>query len=102
MRNIILGIVNDRLRELNKQIKSDCELSFVTTADRDGRRTYRRSVVLLLQRAIYDVYGSMTQLRSEKAIIVSLRKQWSVQTANRKNIMKIQTYKAAEKTVRKA
>lgn len=60
--DIILGIVNGRLRELNKQIKSDCELSFVTTADRDGRRTYRRSVVLLLQRAIYDVYGSMTQL----------------------------------------
>lgn len=60
--DIILGIVNGRLRELNKKIKSDCELSFVTTADRDGKRTYRRSVVLLLQRAIYDVYGSMTQL----------------------------------------
>ena len=60
--DIILGFVNGRLRELNKKIKSDCELSFVTTADRDGRRTYRRSVVLLLQRAIYDVYGSMTQL----------------------------------------
>lgn len=60
--DIILGIVNGRLRELNKKIKSDCELSFVMTADRDGRRTYRRSVVLLLQRAIYDVYGSMTQL----------------------------------------
>lgn len=60
--DIILGIVNGRLRELNKKIKSDCELSFVTTADRDGRRTYRRSVVLLLQRAIYDVYGSMTPL----------------------------------------
>ena len=60
--DIILGIVNGRLRELNKKIKSDYELSFVTTADRDGRRTYRRSVVLLLQRAIYDVYGSMTQL----------------------------------------
>lgn len=60
--DIILGIVNGRLRELNKKIKSDCELSFVTTADRDGRRTYRRSVVLLLQRAIYDVYGSTTQL----------------------------------------
>ena len=60
--DIILGIVNGRLRELNKKIKSDCELSFVTTADRYGRRTYRRSVVLLLQRAIYDVYGSMTQL----------------------------------------
>ena len=60
--DIILGIVNGRLRELNKKIKSDCELSFVTTADRDGRRTYRRSVVLLLQRAIYDVFGCITQL----------------------------------------
>lgn len=60
--DIILGIVNGRLRELNKKIKSDGELSFVTTADRDGRRTYRRSVVLLLQRAICDVYGSMAKL----------------------------------------
>ena len=60
--DIILGIVNGRLRELNKKIKGDCELSFVTTADRDGRRTYRRSVVLLLQRAIYDVYGSKAKL----------------------------------------
>lgn len=32
--DIILGIVNGKLRELNKKIKSDCELSFVTTADR--------------------------------------------------------------------
>ena len=30
--DIILGIVNGRLRELNKKIKGDCELSFVTTA----------------------------------------------------------------------
>ncbi len=67
--DIILGIVNGRLRELNKKIKSDCELSFVTTADRDGRRTYRRSVVLLLQRAIYDVYGSMTQLHVMHSLV---------------------------------
>ena len=40
--DIILGIVNGRLRELNKQIKSDCELSFVTTADRDGRRIQKK------------------------------------------------------------
>lgn len=55
--DIILGMVNGKLRELNKRIKSDCDLSFVTVADRDGRRTYRRSVVLLLQRAVLDVYG---------------------------------------------
>ena len=76
----------------------------MTTADRDGRRTYRRSVVLLLQRAIYDVYGSMTQLHVMhslgEAIIVSLRKQRSVRTANRKSIVLIT--KEAAKTVCKA
>ncbi len=61
--DIILGIVNGRLRELNKKIKSDCELSFVTTADRGWQAYITEEVfVLLLQRAIYDVYGSMTQL----------------------------------------
>ncbi|WP_455720865.1 nucleoside kinase [Agathobacter sp.] len=60
--DIILGMVNGKLRELNKTIKSDCDLSFVTVADRDGRRTYRRSVVLLLQRAVLDVYGPEADL----------------------------------------
>lgn len=104
--DIILGIVNGRLRELNKKIKSDCELSFVTTADRDGRRTYRRSVVLLLQRAIYDVYGSMTQLHVMHSLgegyYCQLEKAVECAGSQQENIMKIQTYKAAEKTVRKA
>ncbi len=60
--DIILGMVNGKLRELNKRIKSDCDLSFITVADQDGRRTYRRSVVLLLQRAVLDIYGSDVEL----------------------------------------
>ena len=60
--DIILGMVHGKLREINKLIKSDCNLSFVTVADRDGRRTYRRSVVLLLQRAVLEVYGPNADL----------------------------------------
>lgn len=78
----------------------------MTTADRDGRRTYRRSVVLLLQRAIYDVYGSMTQLHVMHSLgegyYCQLEKAVECADSQQENIMKIQTYKAAEKTVRKA
>ena len=45
---IILAKVNGKLRELNKQITGPCDVRFVTVADRDGKRTYRRSVTLLL------------------------------------------------------
>lgn len=55
---IILAMFNGKLRELNKAIDKDGIVSFVTTADRDGNRTYRRSVTLLMQKAIEKLYGS--------------------------------------------
>ncbi len=60
---IILAKVNGKLRELNKQISEPCEIRFVTVADRDGKRTYRRSVTLLLQKAVRNIYGSESYLR---------------------------------------
>lgn len=60
---IILAKVNGKLRELNKQITEPCEIRFVTVADRDGKRTYRRSVTLLLQKAVRNIYGSESYLR---------------------------------------
>ena len=41
--DIILVLMNNRLRELGKKADTDGELSFVTTADKTGKRTYRRS-----------------------------------------------------------
>lgn len=54
---IILVMVNGKLRELQKGLKSDCTLEFVTTKDHIGFETYKRSVCLVLLRAIYDVAG---------------------------------------------
>lgn len=54
---VILVMVNGKLRELQKRLKSDCTLEFVTMKDHIGFETYKRSVCLVLLRAIYDVAG---------------------------------------------
>lgn len=54
---VILVMANGKLRELQKRLKSDCTLEFVTTKDHIGFETYKRSVCLVLLRAIYDVAG---------------------------------------------
>ena len=45
------------LQELNKTLEEDCELSFVTTRQRVGYETYKRSMCLLLLKAIHDISG---------------------------------------------
>ena len=50
--DIVLVEANGELRELTKKLEDDVELSFVTTKEKMGRKTYRRSVVLLMQRAL--------------------------------------------------
>ena len=54
---IVLVFFNGRLRELNKRVKEDGTLSFVTAADKPGVQAYRRTVVLLMQKALDDLYG---------------------------------------------
>lgn len=56
--DIILAIYNGKLRELNKSIDKEGVLSFVTTSSRDGKKTYRRSVTLLMQKAVEHIFGS--------------------------------------------
>lgn len=58
--DIVLVLFNNRLRELNKELNMDGELHFVTTGDRAGRKAYRRSVTLLMQRGVYDLAKSGT------------------------------------------
>lgn len=55
--DIILAFFNNKLRELHKRIKKDGTISFVTTADHIGRKVYRRSLILLMQKAVYNLYG---------------------------------------------
>lgn len=55
--DIILAFVNNRLRELNKTIQEDCRVSFLTTADDAGHKTYNRGMILLMLKAFYSVVG---------------------------------------------
>ena len=54
--DIVLAKYKGSLTELHMAVSGVAELEFLTTADKDGRRAYRRSVVFLLQRALMDVY----------------------------------------------
>ena len=54
---VILVMVDGKLRELQKKLKGDCTLEFVTTKDHIGFETYKRTACLVLLRAIYDVAG---------------------------------------------
>ncbi len=56
--DIVLVLINNRLRELRKKAETDGELQFITTADKDGKKTYRRSVILLMQKAINRLWGN--------------------------------------------
>jgi len=60
---IVLVLLNNKLRELSKVIDSDGKISFVTMTDRDGKRAYRRSVTLLLQKAVYNLWGKEAHVR---------------------------------------
>ena len=52
---LFLWIINGKLQELHKTVKMDCVLDFETTAGDMGHKTYKRSMSLLLVKAIYDV-----------------------------------------------
>ncbi|MDE6887394.1 MAG: nucleoside kinase [Eubacterium sp.] len=60
---IVLAVFNNKLRELGRTIETDGVLSFLTTADTKGRKAYRRSMVMLLEKALYNLYGTGTRLR---------------------------------------
>ncbi len=55
--DIVLVLLNNRLRELSKTVKTDGVVEFVTTGNRIGKKAYRRSVLLLMQKAVHNLYG---------------------------------------------
>ena len=55
--DIVLVLYNARLRELNKCADEDGTVEFLTTADKTGKKAYRRSVTLLMQKAVYNLWG---------------------------------------------
>ncbi len=53
-----LVAVNGKIRELFKQLKKDCEISFFTLKDDVGYKTYVRTATMLFLKAVYDLYGN--------------------------------------------
>lgn len=53
--DIVLAFVNGKLRELFHGLDRDSKIQFVTTGDVLGYKAYRRSMSLMLVKAVYDV-----------------------------------------------
>lgn len=54
---IALVTVNGKIRELMKRVDRDCELDFITYDNVIGHKTYVRSAIMLMLKAIKDVAG---------------------------------------------
>lgn len=55
--DIVLVLQDRKLTELRKSLKKDCTIRFVTTGEDIGHKTYRRSMILMLVKAVYDTAG---------------------------------------------
>ena len=60
---IVLIKANGKLRELAKEVLADVEVEFITMTERDGKRTYRRGLTLLMQKAAYNLWKKQAHVR---------------------------------------
>ena len=67
---IALVTVNGKIRELFKKVKKDCEVSFFTISDAVGHKSYVRTAIMLMIRAMQDVEeeGGLEKVKVEFAI----------------------------------
>ena len=54
---IALVEIDGKIQELMKRVSRDCELKFITYEDDIGHKTYVRSAIMLMMKAIKDVAG---------------------------------------------
>lgn len=57
---IVLAKVNYKLQELDNKIEQDGIITFLTMSNKDGKRAYRRSLTMLLQKAVYNLWEHAT------------------------------------------
>ena len=55
--DILLVLFDHRLRELGKSLKSEGTIECITAKQDPGKKAYRRSTTLLLQKAVDNLYG---------------------------------------------
>ena len=58
---ILLAVEGNALRELRAIPKDGSHVHFLTICDTDGNKAYQRSLSLLLQKAVYDLYGRRSE-----------------------------------------
>jgi len=56
--DIILAYMNGKLRELFKHAADHSKISFITTSDDAGNKTYNRGMILVLMKAFYAEIGN--------------------------------------------
>ncbi len=56
--DIVLVMYQNRLRELRKKAEKDGDVTFVTTSDNIGKKAYRRSLTLMMQKAVHNLWGN--------------------------------------------
>ena len=71
--DIVLVLYNNRLRELAKTAKKDGNVEIITTADKIGRKAYRRSVTLLMQKAVHNLWGEYVEDRDHVPCSMQIR-----------------------------
>ncbi len=60
---IVLAVCGHHLRELSQPVQESGPVSFLTMTHKDGKRTYRRSVTIMMQKAVYNLWGSGIHVR---------------------------------------
>ena len=53
--DIVLVLFDNKLKELSKEVSGDGIVKFITSMDKIGKKAYRRSVIFLMQRAVYNL-----------------------------------------------
>ncbi|MCR5666856.1 MAG: nucleoside kinase [Eubacterium sp.] len=53
--DIVLVQIDERLKELSKKVKDGKTVKFITAKDKAGRKVYRRSMTLMMQKAIFNL-----------------------------------------------
>ena len=55
---IALVTVDGKIRELMKRVSKDCTLDFITYRNAIGHKTYVRTAIMIMMKAIHDEYGN--------------------------------------------
>lgn len=92
---IVLAYRNGHLCELHKDVMEDAEISFVSTTDKIGFSTYKRSVILMMMKAFQDVL-KQKGTRGRIRLLFSLSKGFYCELDRSKETLTEELLKAVE------